>query len=716
MLKYAIDFAKKPEKYFLKLDKNINLNNISYDKKLLKKAYYFSFDRHLNQVRDSGEPFSSHPYAVANILVNLKLDYQSIITALLHDTIEDGVATNEEIKKSFGTEINQLVEGVTKLSKIQLPNTEIREASNFSKFILAICEDIRILIIKLADRLHNMRTLNYIKEESRKFKIAKETLEVYAPLAGRVGFQVMREELEELAFKVTDAQAFQSIYKRILFLRKHNVDFISKNVLNLKNIVKSNYVKEITGREKRAYSTWKKMLKKSIALEKISDIYAFRIITHSKEDCYKVLGIIHTKWSMIPDRFKDFISTPKPNGYQSIHTTVIGENGIKMELQIKTQRMHQLAEYGVASHWIYKDQTYSNKVREINKGTKWFQDVLDIIKSADDPKELIEYSRMNMYTDNVFCYTPKGEVIPLPKGSTALDFAYAVHTNLGNSTIGAKINGKFSPLDHPIKNGDQIEIIRSKGKLPQKSWLNFCKTGKAKSQIKKFLRDYEELEFEKLGKEILTKILLDINKKATKKTLKILINDFDYDSYRSFYIAIGKGQISSDLILGFLKQGHEKQKFFNKESKKRSLPILGVTNGMPIKLAECCTPLLGENIVGILVEGKGIYVHLLNCSTLERFSDFPELWYELTWDNKNAENFTQLSKISIVLQNRIGSLNRITSCIKKANINIVDLNINKRSEDFFNIDFNLKVNDVKHLDKLVLSLKLEESIYKVERC
>ena len=716
MLKNGIDFAKNPEKYFQKLDKNINLKNISYDKKLLKKAYYFSFDRHLNQVRESGEPFASHPYAVANILVNLKLDYQSIITALLHDTIEDGVATNEEIKKSFGTEINQLVEGVTKLSKIQLPNSEIREASNFSKFILAICKDIRVLIIKLADRLHNMRTLNYIKEESRKFKIAKETLEVYAPLAGRVGFQVMREELEELAFKVTDAQVFQSIYKRMLFLRKHNADFISKNVSNLKNIIKSNHVREITGREKKPYSTWKKMLKKSIALEKISDIYAFRIITNSKEDCYKVLGIIHTKWPMIPNRFKDFISTPKPNGYRSIHTTVIGEDGIKMELQIKTLKMHQLAEYGIASHWIYKDSIFSNKVREINKGTKWFQDVLDIIKSADDPKELIEYSRMNMYTDNVFCFTPKGDVISLPKGATTLDFAYTVHTSLGNSTIGAKINGKLSPLDNSIKNGDQIEIIRSKGKLPQKSWLNFCKTGKAKSQIKKFLRDYEELEFEKLGKEILTKILLDINKKATKKTLKILINDFDYDSYRSFYIAIGKGQISSDLILGFLKQGHEKQKFFNKESKKRSLPILGVTNGMPIKLAECCTPLLGENIVGILVEGKGIYVHLLNCSTLERFSDFPELWYELTWDNKNAENFTQLSKISIVLQNRIGSLNRITSCIKKANINIVDLNINKRSEDFFNIDFNLKVNDVKHLDKLMLSLKLEESIYKIERC
>ena len=681
----------------------------------MKKAYYFSFDRHLNQVRESGEPFASHPYAVANILINLKLDYQSIITALLHDTIEDGVATNDEIKKIFGLEINELVEGVTKLSKIQLPDTELREASNFSKFILAICKDIRILIIKLADRLHNMRTLNFIKEESRKYKIAKETLEVYAPLAGRVGFQIMREELEELAFKVTNKQAFQSINKRILFLSKQNSDFISRNISHLKNIINPKNVKEITGREKKAYSTWKKMLKKSIALEKVSDIYAFRIITNTKSDCYKVLGIIHTKWPMIPDRFKDFISTPKPNGYQSIHTTVIGKDGIKMELQIKTKKMHQLAEYGVASHWIYKDEINEKKVKEINKGTKWFQDVLDIIKSADDPKELIEYSRMNMYTDNVFCFTPKGDVISLPKGATALDFAYAVHTNIGNNTIGSKINGKLAPLDNSIKNGDQIEIIRSNGKHPQKSWLNFCKTGKAKSQIKKFLRDYQEVEFEKLGKEILTKILLDINKKATKKTLKILIDGFNYDSYRSFYIAIGKAQITSDSILELLQQGNE-QETFEINRKKRNLPILGVTNKMPIKLAECCTPLLGENIVGILVEGKGIFVHLLNCSTLERFSDYPELWYELTWDNKNIGNISQLSKISIVLQNKVGSLHRVTACIKKANINIVDLRISKRSQDFFNIDINLNVNDLKHLDQLMLSLKLEETIYRIKRC
>ncbi len=713
MLKSAKDFADQPEKYYLELDKNISFQNINCNKELLKKAYYFSFDRHNNQFRDSGEPFASHPYAVAKILVDLKLDYQSIITALLHDTVEDGVATNKEIEEYFGQEINQLVEGVTKLSKIQLPDTEIREASNFSKFILAICKDIRVLIIKLADRLHNMRTLKFVKDDTRRYKIAKETLEVFAPLAGRVGFQVMREELEELAFKETNNRAYQSIYKRILFLRKQNKNFINDTIINLRKIIDKKYVIEITGREKKAYSTWKKMLKKSIALENVSDIYAFRIITKSKSECYKVLGILHTKWAMIPLRFKDFISTPKPNGYQSIHTTVIGENGTKMELQIKSEKMHQLAEYGVASHWIYKDAKSINKVGDINKGSKWFQDVLDIIKTADDPRELIEYSRMNMYTDNVFCFTPKGDVISLPRGSTLLDFSYAVHTNLGNSTIGAKVNGKLAPIKNVIKNGDQIEILRSKGGLIQKSWINICKTGKAKSQIKKFIKVHEEDEFEKLGKEILKKILLDINKKATKKTLKTLINAFNYDSYRNFYIAIGRAEVSSELILDFLTQGNTSQQTIN-GNKKKDLPIIGLTKGMPIKLAECCSPLLGENIVGILVEGRGVYVHLLNCSTLDRFSDYPELWYELMWD-KEVGKFPQLSRINITLQNKIGALHKVTSCIKKANINIVDMNINKRSEDFFNIDINLNVNDVKHLDDFILSLKLEESIYQIKR-
>ena len=711
MLKSAKNFAEQPEKYFLELDNNINNHKITCDTGLLKKAYYFSINRHNKQFRDSGEPYASHPYAVANILIDLKLDYQSIITALLHDTVEDGVATGSEIRKEFGIEIYELVRGVTKLSKIQLPNQEVREASNFSKFILAICKDIRVLIIKLADRLHNMRTLKYVKNNYRRYKIALETLEIYAPLAERVGFQIMREELEDLAFKETNIEEYQSISKRIKFLRKNNENFIQDTISNIEKKIGCNSY-EITGREKKIYSTWKKMSKKSISLEKISDINAFRIITNSKEDCYKVLGIIHTNWPMIPDRFKDFISTPKPNGYESIHTTVIQSNGMKMELQIKSKEMHQIAEYGVASHWTYKSGDKSKKLNEINQGSKWFQDVLEIIKTAGGPRELMEYSRMDMYSDNVFCFTPKGDVISLLKRATALDFAYAVHTSLGNSTIGVKVNGNLSPLNTKVKNGDQIEVIRSKGSYPQQSWLNFCITGKARSQIRKFLRDHEEDEFEKLGKEILKKFLLDINKKATKKILTALINGFNYHSYRSFYVAIGRAEISSDEILEMLNP-----KELNKELIKKNsnyLPIIGLTKGAAVNLAECCNPLYGEDIVGILVEGKGMDVHLLNCSTLERFSDFPEIWYELMW-NKKATGQDQVAKIEITLQNKIGSLNKVTSIIKKAYANIVDIKLNKRSQDFFEIEIFVKVKNIKHLESLMISLNLEERIYKILR-
>ncbi len=715
MLKSAKDFARQPEKYYLELDNNINKQNIIYDRALLKKAYYFSINRHNKQFRESGEPFASHPYAVANILIDLKLDYQSVITALLHDTVEDGVATDIEIKKNFGFEIHQLVEGVTKLSKIQLPNKEVREASNFSKFILAICKDIRVLIIKLADRLHNMRTIKYVKDDYRRYKIAQETLEVYAPLAERVGFQIMREELEDLAFKETNSEAYQSINKRIQFLRKNNENFIKETISNIeKKVGYSKY--KITGREKKIYSTWKKMSKKAISLEKISDINAFRIITDTKEDCYHVLGIVHTNWPMIPDRFKDFISTPKPNGYESIHTTVIQNNGMQMELQIRSKDMHQIAEYGVASHWIYKSGGDNKKLNEINQGSKWFQDVLEIIKTAGGPRELMEYSRMDMYSDNVFCFTPKGDVISLLKRATALDFAYTVHTNLGNSTIGVKVNGNLSPLNTLVKNGDQIEVIRSKGSFPQQSWLNFCVTGKARSQIRKFLRDHEEDEFEKLGKEILKKFLLDINKKATKKTLTTLISGFNYHNYRSFYVAIGRAEIASEQILEMLKP-KDLTKDLTKElikNKSNSLPIIGLTKGAAVNLAECCNPLNGENIVGILVEGKGMVVHLLNCSTLERFSDFPELWHELMW-NKKARGQDQVAQINITLQNKIGSLNKVTYIIKKAYANIVDIKLNKRSQDFFEMEFYVMVKNSKHLQDLMDSLKLEERIYKIIR-
>ena len=714
MVKTSQDFYKNPEKYLVKLKNQIKKYNVSLNEDLLKHAYYFSFNRHLFQLRDSGDPYAYHPYEVAKILAELKFDLKSIATALLHDTVEDGVATNCEIENSFGKEISYLVKGVTKLSKLQLPDREVREASNFSKFIIAISKDIRVLLIKLADRLHNMRTIRFVKDKKRKIKIAKETLEVYAPLAGRVGFQIMREELETLSFEQTNPVAYQSLYKRINYLTEKNKNFVKDTIENIKRILSINNKKvKVSGRQKKIYSTWKKMQSKSIGLENVSDIYAFRIITETKEDCYKILGKIHMKWSMVPERFKDYISTPKPNGYSSIHTTVIGPEGVQMELQIRSEEMHKIADYGVASHWIYKNMGHKFSKREIKENNKWFQDVIEIIKAAGGPRELMEHSRMNMYSENVFCFTPKGDVISMVKGSSALDFAYAIHSTLGDKTIGVKINGNLSPINEIVSNGDQIEVLISKGQKPQPNWLTFCITGKARSQIRKSLRDHEKDEFEKLGKEILKKILLDINKKATKKTLSMLINIFNYDTYRSFYIALGRGEINSNLILETLIPKSKKNNVKIKEARNR-LPINGLVKGQAVNFAECCNPLPGENIVGILNEKKGISVHLINCSVLERFINFPELWYELAW-NSDSVNYLQTARISLIVQNKIGSFNKITNCISKLNSNIVDIKINKREEDFFYLDVDVQVTNSKHFNDLLVSLKLEDVIYKAER-
>ena len=714
MGKTSQDFYKNPDKYLVKLEKKISKYNKSLDTKLLKSAYYFSFNRHLFQLRDSGDPYAYHPYEVAKILAELKFDIKSIVTALLHDTVEDGVATNCEIESSFGKEISNLVESVTKLSKLQLPDKEVREASNFSKFIIAISKDIRVLLIKLADRLHNMRTIGFVKDKKRKIKIAKETLEVYAPLAGRVGFQIMREELETLSFKQTNPVAYQSLNKRINYLNNKNKNFVSDTIKNIKKILSNDFKNiEVSGRQKKIYSTWKKMQNKSIALEKVSDIYAFRIITQTKNDCYKVLGKVHMTWSMVPERFKDFISTPKPNGYASIHTTIIGPEGIQMELQIRSMEMHKIADYGVASHWIYKNLGNNYSKKEIKESNKWFQDVIEIINVAGGPRELMEHSRIDMYSDNVFCFTPKGDVISLVKGSSALDFAYAIHSTLGDKTIGVKINGNLSPISEVVSNGDQIEVLISKGQKPQPNWLSFCITGKARSQIRKSLRDHEQDEFEKLGKEILKKILLDINKSATKKTLSMLISIFNYETYRSFYIALGRGEINSNLILEtFMPKVTENGKKTKKA--KNSLPIIGLTRGQAVNFADCCNPLPGENIVGILTEKKGISVHLINCSVLDRFINFPELWYELTWDTKSGE-YLQTARISLTVQNKVGSFNKITNCISKLNSNIVDIKINKREEDFFYMDVDVQVTDSKHFNDLFVSLKLEDAIYKIKR-
>tara|TARA_B100000700_G_scaffold307916_1_gene384954 strand:- start:3993 stop:6167 length:2175 start_codon:yes stop_codon:yes gene_type:complete len=701
---YYEDIIRKVSDYDSNLKKNV-----------LIQAVDFSRERHSEQKRDSGDPYFFHPLAVANILADYKLDWVSIITALLHDTVEDGVATRAEIRKLFGAEIARLVDGVTKLSKIEAPHMELREAENFRKFLLAMSKDIRVLLVKLADRLHNMRTLKYIDSSDRRRRISKETLDVYAPLAARIGMQNMREELEDIAFAELNTSIRKSLNKRILFLRNQDDQVVKKIIKEIKYKFKLNKkIIQIQGREKSIYSIWKKMQKSSISFENISDIYAFRIICDEISDCYAALGIIHNIWPMIPGRFKDYISTPKSNGYSSIHTNVIGPLGRPIEIQIRTQKMHELNEYGVAAHWYYKEKN-STPVKLNKVSLNLFKEFSEIIGNSSGADDLLSHSKMEMYSDQVFCFTPKGEVITMPKTATPIDFAFSVHSKLGETCVGCKINGRAAPLQTILSNGDQVEILRSNSQTPQPSWLNYTVTGKARSYINKFIRKNDRNEFIKLGRSILENNFILQNKQFHDKLIDPILKQLDYKSRRSLYFALGKSEINSDEVLNILlPKKVNTNKIINLNNRKdRSISIKGLKPGVAIHMGECCHPLFGERIVGLMTEGKGITVHTLDCVILERYTDNPELWVDLTWNKKSSEN--NIGRINVTITNKRGSLNTLTQIIADFGGNITNFLINQRSDDFFQLSLDIEVNDAKHLNEIITGLRTNLSIYEVNR-
>ena len=701
---YYEDIIRKVSDYDSNLKKNV-----------LIQAVDFSRERHSEQKRDSGDPYFFHPLAVANILADYKLDWVSIITALLHDTVEDGVATRAEIRKLFGAEIARLVDGVTKLSKIEAPHMELREAENFRKFLLAMSKDIRVLLVKLADRLHNMRTLKYIDSSDRRRRISKETLDVYAPLAARIGMQNMREELEDIAFAELNTSIRKSLNKRILFLRNQDDQVVKKIIREIKYKFKLNKkIIQIQGREKSIYSIWKKMQKSSISFENISDIYAFRIICDDISDCYTALGIIHNIWPMIPGRFKDYISTPKSNGYSSIHTNVIGPLGRPIEIQIRTQKMHELNEYGVAAHWYYKEKN-STPVKLNKVSLNLFKEFSEIIGNSSGADDLLSHSKMEMYSDQVFCFTPKGEVITMPKTATPIDFAFSVHSKLGETCVGCKINGRAAPLQTILSNGDQVEILRSNSQTPQPSWLNYTVTGKARSYINKFIRKNDRNEFIKLGRSILENNFILQNKQFHDKLIDPILKQLDYKSRRSLYFALGKSEINSDEVLNILlPKKVNTNKIINLNNRKdRGISIKGLKPGVAIHMGECCHPLFGERIVGLMTEGKGITVHTLDCVILERYTDNPELWVDLTWNKKSSEN--NIGRINVTITNKRGSLNTLTQIIADFGGNITNFLINQRSDDFFQLSLDIEVNDAKHLNEIITGLRTNLSIYEVNR-
>lgn len=694
------------------------------DEDALNRAYVFAMKKHGAQLRESGDPYYSHPIEVAGILTKFKLDCSSIVAGLLHDTVEDTDTTIDEIKSLFGDQVASLVDGLTKLAMIEQKSVNSKQAENFRKLLLAMSDDIRVLLIKLADRLHNMRTLHFCKPEKRA-RIAKETLDIYAPLAERIGMQEVKSELEEIAFAELHKEAHDSIVARLNFLREQGSNIVPKIIEQLQKDMEENGIKAtVTGREKTPYSIWRKMQQKNASFEQLSDIMAFRICVDDIGTCYQALGVIHSKYHMIPRRFKDYISTPKPNGYKSIHTGVIGPENTRIEIQIRTTEMHEVAEKGVAAHWAYKQ---GQKVE--GRNFRWIRELLEILDQAQNPEEFLENTKLEMYNDQVFCFTPKGDLISLPINSTPVDFAYAVHSSVGDTCVGAKINGEIKPLRTVLQNGDQVEVLTSKAQHPSTEWERFVVTGKAKAAIRRYVRAHKRDQFIALGQDILERQFKSENLEFSEKSLVNVMPNFEADSIDDIYAKVGEGLITGWDVLRTVYPAYKQSKLekvvhaikvpslknvLKKKSKGEPLKIKGLVPGMAVHFAGCCHPLPGDRIVGIVTTGKGVAVHTIDCKVLEKFADEPERWLDIAW-GEDADNETHVGRLKIMLANEPGALADLSNLVARNNGNIANLNIVYRTVSYFELLVDVEVKDVKHLNDIIAALKASKVVSYVAR-
>ena len=699
----------------------------SYDpfveEELLNKAYVYSMKAHGSQKRASGAPYFSHPLEVAGILAEYKFDSKTIITALLHDVVEDTRSNLKDIEENFGDEISYLVDGVTKLSRLEGRSDKFKQAENFRKLLLATSKDIRVLLVKLADRLHNMRTIQFIKNIDKKKTIAFETLEIFAPLAERLGMQEVRSELDDLSFKIIEPEIRDSIIQRLRLLKQQDEDLLNQTLKKIKNLLKSKKINsKIFGREKKPYSIWKKMKVKSVNFSQLSDIMGFTILLNDSNDCYKVLGLLHQKYSYVPGRFKDYISTPKPNGYQSLHTTLIGPLNQRIEIQIRSYKMNDQADLGVAAHWIYKDKI-SHKD---GKSFKGISQILEILDQSKEPEEFLEHTKLQMYSDQVFVFTPKGDLISLPKGAMPVDFAFSVHTDVGLSCIGAKINNSIKPLYTKLKNGDQVEIITGKKKIISPDWLKLSITGKAKACINRFINNEEDSELKKLGKEILINQFKNENIRYLERNIISVLENFNLKEIDDLFLKIANGNLSPSQIIHslfpkkeFLKSS-EKIILLNEIKEKREkkkLPIFlkGLTPGMSIHYANCCNPIPGDSVMAYISEGKGLIIHLESCEELKKIKVNKSKVFNVSWEKVNTKKSEFVAKINVIIKNKIGSLGVLSSIIGKSLSNIRNLKIVDRNMDFYKIDLEIDVRDIDHLSKVIVSLRASEFIENVTR-
>ncbi|WP_445376486.1 RelA/SpoT family protein [Niveispirillum fermenti] len=711
------------------------------EEEALNRAYVFTMKAHGSQTRASGDPYYMHPIWVAWLLTELKLDANSIITALLHDTVEDTLTTLEEIQRLFGAEVARLVDGVTKLSRIELQNIgeqseSTKQAENFRKLVLAMSEDIRVLLVKLADRLHNMSTIEFLKPEKRR-RIARETLEIYVPLAERIGIQRWKDELEDLAFKELNPDAYESIRIRLDDLQSTGKARVDRIIEELDKTVRfGNELAvpnaETYGRLKSPYSIWRKMHAKNVAFEQLSDVMAFRIVVDTLGECYQALGIIHARYPVVPGRFKDYISTPKPNGYQSIHTTVIGPEKQRIEVQIRTRDMHEVADMGVAAHWSYKQGSPAGQPKTEGRQYRWLRELLDILEHAGRPEEFLEHTKLELFQDQVFCFTPKGDLIALPRGATPVDFAYAVHSQVGDTCVGAKINGRMQPLRTHLQNGDQVEVLTSKNQSPSPDWENFVITGKARARIRRFVRTQQRGEHIKLGRGLMERVFRQEGYEYSEKAFEGVLKIYQQPSVDDLLAAVGAGTTGVRDVFNSIFPGHRytpsaataDEKVVAsintkaKPARKASgapLAIRGLIPGMAVHYARCCHPIVGDRIVGIVTTGKGVTIHTIDCETLESFHDSPERWIDVSWDPDADAPDDLVGRLSVVVANETGALGTLSTVIGKNGGNITNLKITNRTSDYFEMLIDVDVKDVKHLTNIMAALRATPVIHSVER-
>ena len=702
--------------------------NLDQDISIIEAAIAYAKEKHEGQTRSSGEPYYTHPVEVATILADMRMDMDTLVTAVLHDTIEDTDATFEDVEEKFSKQVAELVDGVSKLTRIESKTVEGKQAENFRKLLLAMSEDIRVLLVKLADRLHNMRTLDGISKPEKRRRIALETLEIYAPLAERVGVHEIKGELEDLAFSYVSPEARESIQKRLDFLRQEGIGLVDKIITALSVIMEEEGITaEITGREKTRYSIWKKMQRKNVAFEQLSDIMAFRIVTKDVAECYHALGLLHSRFPSVPGRFKDYISTPKPNGYSSIHTTVMGPEGQRIEVQIRTEDMHREADLGVAAHWAYKDGK-APSLRDVKK-YRWMRELLEILEQEQRPEDFWENTKLELFQDQVYAFTPKGDLIELPSGATPIDFAYAIHSDLGDRCFGAKVNGRIAPLNSRLNNGDQVDVITAKTQNPSPTWERFVVTGKARSHIRKFIRLKQRAEYITLGKAMLQKIFRQEEYEFTEKAVAGILKKFSLDENDDVYANIGSGLLVAREVFKAIFPAHKTQTakrpsadmdkaVFVKTpstSSSKPMPIKGLIPGMAVHFARCCHPLPGDRIVGIVTTGKGVTVHTIDCETLETFADTPERWLDVSWGDGPDAPESHVGRLNITFENGQGALGTVTTVIGRNGGNITNLKITNRSEDFWDVIIDIYVTDTKHLNNVIAALRATPEITSVDR-